>query len=152
MKKYSLFLITLSILISSCVSYKDIEVKDVTNIKINKVSTGGAEIQAALAVNNPNKFNIKIKKIEADIILNNQNLGKINLIKKVTLKKNTDGIYDFTINTKFSDLAALAPTLLLGGGLNLKVKGEIKGKVGLLAKKYPVEVEKKISSNDLNLF
>ncbi len=151
MNRFLLFgLITF--LLSSCFSYKELELGDVNSVKVNKVGDGGIEIQAGIRINNPNNYKIKVKKIEADLLVNGKKVGKINLSKKVVLPKKSDQVQEFAVNTQLSNLLASMPTILMGGDLNLQMKGYIKGKVFIFTKKFPIDAEKKISTKDLQLF
>jgi len=121
-------------------------------VKINKVSKGEIEINAEIQVKNPNNYKVKIKKIEADVLLNGRKITKLDLNKKVVLAKYSDDVQTFLVKTDLSNILSAAPALLLGGGVNLKMQGYIKGKVFLFSKKVPIEVEKNVSSKDLEIF
>ena len=153
MKKYlSLLLLLTPLLLCSCLSYKEIELGDVTNVKLEKGNNGGADIKVSIPVKNPNNYKIKVKAIEADLFVNNKKIGKITLNKKVVLPKNSELNQDFYLNTQLSNILSAVPTLLFGGEINLKVNGYIKGKVFIVSHKFPIEAEKKISAKDLDLF
>jgi len=148
-----LIIAILPILMTSCLSYKEIELGDVKNVKLNKSKDGsGANILVGIEVKNPNNYKIKIKKIEADLLVNGKKVGKIALNKKVVLPKKSDQVQDFAVNTQLSNLLSAVPALLFGGDVNLQLKGYIKGKIFILSKKFPMEAEKQISAKDLNLF
>ncbi len=137
---------------TSCLSYKEIELGDVKNIKLNKANNGDAEIQVGINVSNPNNYKIKIKKIEADMLVNGKKIGKISLNKKVVLPKKSNEVQIFAVNTQLSNLISAIPNIFFGGEIKLQLKGHIKGKVFVVTKKFPLEAEKSISSKDLNLF
>ena len=148
----SLVIAALLLMLTSCFSYKELELGDVSDVKVNKVSNGGIEIQAGIRIKNSNNYKIKVKKIDADLYVNGQKVGKMNLSKKVVLPKLSDQIQSFAVNTQLSNLIAAMPSLLFGGEINLQMKGYIKGKVFILSKKFPIEAQKKISTQDFNLF
>ncbi|HWZ21648.1 MAG TPA: LEA type 2 family protein [Cytophagaceae bacterium] len=151
--KFLLFLIvSLLLSLTSCFSYKELELGDVSDVKVNKVANGGIEIQAGIRIKNPNNYKIKVKKIDADLFVNGQKVGKMNLSKKVILPRKSDQVQSFVVNTQLSNLIASMPSLLFGGDINLQMKGYIKGKVFIFSKKFPIEAEKKISTQDFNLF
>ncbi len=147
-----LLFILLALFLTSCFSYKELELGDVSDVKVNKVSNGGIEIQAGIKINNPNNYKIKVKKIDADLFVNGQKVGKMNLSKKVVLAKKSDQTQNFAVNTQLSNLISAMPSLLFGGEINLQMKGYIKGKVFILSKKFPIEAEKRISTQDFNIF
>lgn len=147
-----LLFILLALFLTSCFSYKELELGDVSDVKVNKVSNGGIEIQAGIKINNPNNYKIKVKKIDADLFVNGQKVGKMNLSKKVVLAKKSDQTQNFAVNTQLSNLISAMPSLLFGGEINLQMKGYIKGKVFIFSKKFPIEAEKRISTQDFNIF
>jgi len=142
----------LTVTFSACTSFKALDVIDVSDIKVTKVSGDGAELEATLLIENPNGYKIKVTSIEAAILLNQKPAGKLSLSKKVTLQRKTATNYTFALTTKFSNLTPHIPSLLMGKELTLKLDGKLKGRIGLLSRKFPISLEKKISSNDLNLF
>jgi LEA14-like dessication related protein len=144
--------VSFGLLLTSCFSYKEVELGDVSNVRLNKVSVGGLEIKSDIVINNPNNYKIKIKKIDADVLVNGQKVGKLELNKKVVLPKKSEQVQTFTVNTQLSDLLSAAPTALFGGSVTLQLKGSIKGKVFIFSKKFPIDEERKISSKDLNIF
>ena len=150
---YKIILVVLScIFFTSCFSYKELELGDVSSVKVNKVANGGIEIQAGMQIKNPNGYKIKVKRIDADLFVNGQKIGKINLSKKVVLPRKSDQLQEFNVNTQLSNLISAVPSLLFGGNINLQMKGSIKGKVFIFSKRFPLEAEKNISARDLNIF
>jgi LEA14-like dessication related protein len=137
--------------LTSCFSYKEIEMSNIQNVKLNNVN-GKLEVQAGMNIKNPNNYKIKVKKIEADMLVNGQNVGKIHLSRKVILPRRSDQMQNFSVNTELSNLLSALPSVLFGGSLKLQLKGYIKGKVFLVSKKFPFEAEEKISAKDLNVF
>jgi LEA14-like dessication related protein len=150
--KSLLFVTTLLFMLTSCFSYKELELGDVSDVKVKKVGNGGIEIQAGIRIKNSNNYKIKVKKIDADLFVNGQKVGKMNLSKKVILLRKSDQVQSFAVNTQLSNLIAAMPSLLFGGEINLQMKGYIKGKVFIFSRKFPIEAEKKISTQDFNLF
>lgn len=147
-----IFFLFITLGLSSCISFSDLEIGEVKSVGVNKVSKSNIEINADIQVKNPNNYKVKIKKIEADVLLNNKKITTLNLNKKVVLRKNSDDVQTFLIQTELSNILSAAPSLLLGGGITLKIQGYIKGKVFFISKKVPVDVERKISADDLDLF
>jgi LEA14-like dessication related protein len=153
MKNLSFVLLFLSsILLSSCFSYKEVELGDVQNVKLNQGKNGSADILVSLEITNPNGYKIKVKKIETDVFVNGQKIGKLSLNKKVCLPRKSKQVQEFSVNTQLSNLMAAVPSLLFGGDIKLQLKGYIRGKVWFLSKKFPIDEEKKINPKDLDLF
>ncbi len=153
MKNTLVFLLFLcSVTLSSCLSYKEIEMGDVKNVKLNQAPAEGVQVQAEMQVKNPNKYTIKIKRIEADMLVNGKNIGKMTLDKKIVLRRQSDQVQSFAVNTQLTNLISAMPSVLFGGTITLQLKGFIYGKVFLFSKKFPLDEEEKISAKDLDLF
>ncbi len=146
-----LILLLSSLTLSSCFSYKELELSDIKDVKLNRAN-GKLEVQAGIHIKNPNNYKIKIKKIEADMLVNDNKVGKIHLVKKVVLPRKSDQVQNFTVNTELSNLLGALPSVLLSREIKMQLKGHIQGKVFLFSRKFPLEAEEKISTKDLNLF
>jgi LEA14-like dessication related protein len=151
MKAISFFLLSCVLFLSSCFSYKELEIGDVQDVKFNKLNGDESQLnmQAGLHIKNPNGYKIKIKRIEADMFLNGKNAGKMTLAKKIVLPRHSEQLQTFTVNAELSDLLSLLPAVMFGGDINVQLKGNIYGKVFIFRKKLPLEAEQKISLKDL---
>ena len=122
--------------------YKDVEVVDVGEVGIKNISTKGIEVQVAMQIKNPNKYDISI--VDSDLTL----FGVARVKEKVTLKKKSNKIHRFTIQTSASDIASSAIPVLMGlimkSDLELQVQGDIKAKAKGLGKRFPVDFKEKI--------
>ena len=134
--------------LSSCFSYKQLEYKSIESIKVNEFSGSNAQVELGAKVYNPNNYKIKIMKFEAESFVNHMPIGKIDLEKKVTLPKNSETTQQYIFNADLSQVLGSLPSLLFGGEVTLHMKGYVKGKVFIFTKKFPIEVEKKVSVSD----
>lgn len=67
------FLIFLNFLLFSCGKpYKKIEIRNVSNFKIEKFSFSGISSKVEVEVFNPNPYNIEIKELEYDLYFQNE--------------------------------------------------------------------------------
>lgn len=108
-------------------------------------------IEVSVEVDNPNNYNIWLKKGDFDIIMGKEKMGKIKTIGKVTLKKNKKDNYTIKGEATLDPGSALMG-MLLNGGSNKKVtiKGTLKGGVFIFGKKFDVEFDDKLPS--MNMF
>ncbi|HSZ24537.1 MAG TPA: LEA type 2 family protein [Cytophagaceae bacterium] len=153
MKKFiQIVVLFLCYSLSSCLSFKELEPGEIKNIKVKKISGGGLEIEAGIQVKNPNNYNIVIKEIKADVLVNGKKIGEIDLTKKVVLPKKSESVNNFVVDTQLSNLMSAVPSLLFGGSVSLQLQGYLKGKAFVFSREYPISIEKNISARDLNIF
>lgn len=135
-----------------CFDYEDIEFKGVQNVSVLERTDKVVKLQLDVKVDNPNKFNIKVKKSTMDIYINDKYVGKTTLDDKIVLKKKTEDVYAVVLNADPKDLLKAAMGSLGGllkGTVTVRLEGDVKGSVYGISKKVPVEVEEKIDLKDL---
>lgn len=146
--KHFLFFSLLTIFLSSCVDYKDVEIVGIKDIKVEKIDQSGVKATISLQVKNPNNYKISVVGSDLDLYVNGNKLGKAELKDKIKLKKNSNDVHVFRVESNFKDAGmALLPSLLTAitkGSVQLKIKGTIKGKAFLVCKKIPVEFSENV--------
>ena len=127
-----IFLFTLTISLSSCGIYKEVEFVEVDNVNVKEFSTSAIIFEITAVINNPNRFNITISDSDLDFIVNGTHIGKANIDETIVLKKKQEGTYTFILKADmdglFSKVGLLLP-ILLSGKAKVKVKGNILAKV-----------------------
>lgn len=142
-----IFLFTLTISLSSCGIYKEVEFVEVDNVNVKEFSTSAIIFEIKAVINNPNRFNITISDSDLDFIVNGTHIGKANIDETIVLKKKQEGTYTFILKADmdglFSKVGLLLP-ILLSGKAKVKVKGNILAKVHGINKIAPVEFDEEI--------
>ena len=72
MKTCFIFFI-LCIILFSCASPKDFEYREVRNIKLDKFGFDKTSLALDLVYFNPNNFGVDLKKVDADVYIDNKN-------------------------------------------------------------------------------
>jgi len=143
---FSIFFLT------SCFDYEDVEFKGVQNFGLEGRSGGNITVRIDLNVNNPNNYNIKIKKSSLDVFVNGSKVGKTKMKNNIVLKKNQQDVYPLylTFSEKELKSSALASIgSLLTGRMKVRIKGNIKAKVYGIGKKFPIDVEEPVNLGSL---
>lgn len=138
----------LIIFLTSCFDYEEVQFKGMQGFNIEERTEDNITVRLDIKVDNPNTYNIKIKKSNLDLYLNKKYLGKAKIKKSVTLKKKQIDTYPVYIKTSGKDLMKSAMGnigSLLSGKVNLGVKGDLKASVYGISKKFPVEMEEDVS-------
>lgn len=107
------------------------------NPSIKQSSKGGLGLDIQLNVNNPNNNNIRVTKIQAEVISNGRVIATVSNDNKITLRKNTQEFYTVSLSTNAEPL-----NLLLSGvssllnGPNIEIKGFGVAKMFGIAKRF----------------
>ena len=90
------------------------------NFGIEDRSAGNITVRIDLKVNNPNNYNIKIKKSSLDVFVNGAEVGKTKMKNNIVLKKNHQDVYPLylTLSEKELKRSALVIYRKLSEGLN----------------------------------
>lgn len=108
-------------------------------------------IEVEVEVDNPNNYNIWLKKGNFDILMGKEKMGTIKTIGVVSLKKNKRDNYTIRGEATLDPGSSLM-AMILNGGSNKKVtiKGSLRGGVFIIGKKFDVEFDDKLPS--MNMF
>jgi len=149
MQRFLLLLLT--VFLSSCYTYKDIEYKSFEGVNVEKIEGDDLHIGIAVKVFNPNNYAIKIK--EADFIasFNGKDLGPIKLMSDLHLQANQESTQKIICKVSSSKILSMLPMAFLTGNSKLSLNGNLKVKVFLFSKNIPVNIAENINLNDLSL-
>jgi len=149
LKKIIPFLLVISLVISSCLSYEEVTLTKVVDTKVKSFTAEKVEMEISLQINNPNNYKITITNTDLDIMLNGTALGKAIVDQRIVIPKKSNNVHTFTVKLKNKDLASKAmPAMLgaaLGGSMRMTVKGTIKAKAKMISKKVPIEFTENLS-------
>ena len=143
-----LYCIAMTVLITSCISYEDVEITKIISTDVKSFSSESVEVEIVLQINNPNNYKISITNSDLNLFLNGSEMGKAIIKEKIVIPKQSNEVHRFTVKLNNKDLAAnTLPFILsaaLGIPMRLTVKGYIKAKAKMISKKIPIEFTKNI--------
>lgn len=127
MKKIVILLLSLSILVLSCVDAKKIEVRGLSGVKVERIGPTGIDAVASVSIRNDNAASIELKSLDATVLLDGTAIGYVKTLEAVELKGNFDGSIDVPFNIRigqlgFSQIAMIAAsegTYQIKGGVGL---------------------------------
>ncbi|HPF90509.1 MAG: LEA type 2 family protein [Flavobacteriales bacterium] len=137
----------LSVSLTSCLSYKEVELIDVTDIRVERMDARGVAVRVNALVNNPNNYRIHAQEPDVDLYLNDKFIGKGVLDSVITLLPKTTQVYSIPMHAELqggSLLMVLLSGVLGGNEVKLAAKGTVVGRVGLFRKRFPFEFEETI--------
>lgn len=152
MKKFFFIPVLISLFIfSSCGDFQDVTFEGIENVKVNKLSQQGLDVDVTAKIKNPNKVAFTIYRSDLDATFSNMNVGKATLTNNVRIKANSTQSYTFNIKSDFSKLSLGELPNLLSIATSRSIKVGLKGnlRVGkmFVKKNYPVDMTKSVPLN-----
>ncbi len=149
--KFWFLLVSFTFLFQGCLEYKEVNFKGVKDVNIQDRSSDKMKIEIAVLIDNPNTYNIKVKKSTLDVYLNGKYAGKTTLDQKVVIKKKSENVYYAVINVSTKDLMKAAMGSiggLLKGTATVELKGKVKGSVYGISKSVDVDMKEEVNLKD----
>ncbi|MBL4656375.1 MAG: hypothetical protein JKX73_00115 [Flavobacteriales bacterium] len=146
--KIALLIGPILLVISSCLSYKEVKVVKFVGVDVKEMSAAGVTVDVHVQISNPNNYKISVVKTNLNAVLNGADLGKPKMKGNLVLPKNSNEVHTITIQMKGSQLKAALPSMLsmaLGGQPTMRIHGTITAKAKMLRKKVDVDFTDKIA-------
>ncbi len=144
-------LLLLSLLLSSCLGYKEVVLHDVNDIEISKLDNDGMAVRVNALIENPNGYRIKAVDPDVELFLNGKYIGKGMLDSALVLDKRSKRSYSIPLHAEFEGGSLLAMILsgALAGDMQLQAKGTVSGRAGFLRKRFPFELTESLDLNGM---
>ncbi len=149
MKKWIGIIIIPLLLLSAC-SFEEPNFGEAGNFKLQKLDGSHIECAFDVQIDNPNAIGFKIKKVAADITLENQVVGLVKLNDKIKIKRKSKNTYTIPLVIDLESGALI--TLMKNAGkkeVPVTIKGIAKGSVLGISKKMEFSETKKVNPGDL---
>ena len=141
----ALFLVSIiSMSLSSCFNYEDVEIKDVKSIKLLDFSVKGLSVESEIKINNPNNFKLSLVDSEFDFYVKGEKLGIASIEGNLNLPANSEEYHKVVLKSNRKDMSPNAIPMLIGitasgkDKIDFKVEGYIVGKAFLFKRKVQV--------------
>ena len=155
MKKHlhikNLFLPILFVLILSGCKYKDVEIIDIEDIKINEKGLKKISLTIKLQVNNPNKYKIKVTSYNIKLSAKEIDFVTANPDSKIVIPGNYKGIIpvSFTLKPNLKGIFSFKTLLLIAeiiskNSIEIIATGNVKVKVFLFTKNIKIDEKRTI--------
>lgn len=139
-----LFLIGLN----SCITYKDIRATEIKSITPTSLTFSEVKIKIELGIENPNSYNIALKKQNVRAYINGNDVGEIRIEEMLKLPRKSNQIYTLTLVPDAAKVVSALPSIMIAGSAEAALKGSIRVKAGWLPKTIAIDLKKKISLDD----
>ncbi len=138
-----LIFLILTNLLTSCSVPKELEYRDFKNLTIEKMGFSSSAIKMDLIYYNPNNFGLELNRMDLDIFINNNYLGKTSQDYQISIPRREEFSIPIKIDVDMKNLLKNGFTTYLNSEVTIKVTGTIKvGKLNVF-KSFPVNYEGK---------
>jgi LEA14-like dessication related protein len=141
LKSFFLFAVVL-LNFSSC-TFKEVEFKKVESFKLLNTDSKGAVVELYILLKNPNKMAITVNNLDMNVMVNQTNIGKINLAEKVKINARSEKAHRFVIKANYSDIAvggfSSLLSIIMAKKVNLSCSGNITAKALGVSRTMPVD-------------
>lgn len=116
----------------ACTAPKSFEYRDVRNIEVDKLGFDKSRIKLDLVYFNPNRFRVDIKKVDCEVYMNDQYLGRYQLDTLMRVPKQAEFVLPSSMQVDMRGVFKNALTVLLNKEVTMRVKGTTRvGKSGV---------------------
>ena len=132
MKLFSFAILSISILLVSCSKPKSFEYRGVKNIRVQQIGFDKSKLSMDLVYFNPNSFGVRLKKVDCDIFVDNNFLGKYTLDTSLYIDKKSEFVLPSYMNVDMKNVYKNIFQVLFSKEVTVKLKGTTKvGKSGV---------------------
>lgn len=137
------------LIFTSCNIYKEVEVKEVRDVRLTEFGTDGLKAEVDVLVENPNSFKLKVTDSDLDVSVNGTNVGKVKLGEKLIIDKSSTNLYTLHFKSDYDDLSPQflqsLITLIFVNYAEFSAQGYVKGRALMVSKKVKVDLKEKVN-------
>lgn len=140
------------LMMGSCNLYKEVEVTELTEIKIGEVTEEGVQVEIFMEVKNPNGYSVSLTKSHVDVFLEGNRLGELVLAEKIKIPKNSTSTQVLKMDADYDKLQGVLGNVLLllfKKEFNFEAKGYVKGRALMIGKKVPVDFKETLTKEEM---
>jgi len=138
--------------LSSCNVYRDVQVNEVQEIIVGEISEEGMQVEVRMTIENPNWYNVVLKKSHVDVFLEGSKIGELVLNEKVTVPKKSTTTQVLVMDADYEKLQGIFGNILIllfKKEYILEAKGFVTGRGLIVTKKVKVDLKETLSREDL---
>ena len=117
---------TLTILLNSCSTPKDLEYRDFKNFTVEKMGFSSSAIKMDLIYYNPNNFGLQLKSTNLDIYIDSTYLGHTSQEYQITIPKRREFTVPISVDVDMKNLLKNALNTSFKKEVMVKVTGTVK--------------------------
>ena len=144
-----IYVLALTFLVSAC-TFLEPQYKGDEKFKFQKLEGKSLKFTVGAKIYNPNKYTIKIKPSDLDVLIEDDFMGVIHLDKTIKLKRKQELFIDAPFTATLANGALFkALKFATKGQLDVTLKGKVKAGVFIFSKKFDVDEKTKINGSSL---
>jgi len=142
---YGLVVFGLIVVFNSCRTIKAVEVVGIKNVKLKQIDAKGLKADIFITIKNTNDFGFTIYPSQCNILLNNIQLGKAKLQKRVNIDARCEKTYAFNLSSEDANLNPInLLEIMTSQYAKLELDGYLKTGKLLIRKKFKINYTDKI--------
>ena len=132
MKNILLATVLVWIVFTACKKPQGFDYRGVKNIQLQKLGFDNSKLSMELVYFNPNNFGVRLKKVDCDIFVDNNFLGKYTLDTSLYIDKKSEFVLPSYMNVEMKNIYKNVFNVLFSKEITVKLKGITKvGKSGV---------------------
>lgn len=144
--------ILMLLVLTSCGEFKELEFNGSESFKYQGIKGRNVSFIAGAKISNQNGFAIKVKPSVLDVYIEDEQIGKLSLDKKVRIKRKSNAYVEGPFTLELEQGALFKSAKYLGSNeVQVRLKGDVKTGVWFISKKLSVDESKKLSGDMLRL-
>ncbi len=138
----------LTVFLSSCQWWQDIEVLRVEGLSDVAISLDGMEGEVKVVLHNPNGFQIQAQGVDVAIYVGDDRIGSVSLPDKQVLSARSESTLILNLETDQGALKSILQNQLLqfigGNAIEIRAEGTVRGRAFGLNVTFPIESSEQI--------
>lgn len=134
----------LLLFLSGCLPYQEVTLKQVNSIELTSFTDAGVSVRVQAVIDNQNNYRIRVTTPDVMVYLNNEPMGKARFDSTLVLDPRVERSYCVPVSTALDGTSGLwlgGLGALLAGEARIRISGTVKGRVGLVSRRIPFELE-----------
>src|SRR5690554_2531203 len=152
MKSFKYITVFLAVLFLATSCIEEPEFKGVSNFKLDEINKDKISFNIDVSAYNPNGYNLKVRKSNFKLYLNDKYIGNAELLQKYKMKRKTTTLDNVPVEILLEKGILLSlMKIAVGGTVDLRLEGVLKASVvGIPVRKH-IDQTKKINLKDLDI-
>jgi hypothetical protein len=141
MKKNLAALLSLTFILTSCVSYTDVQLGNVT---FRNFSNADGKMRATfdLEIDNPNAYPIRLSKPRLKVFVGDLELKDWSVPKKIKLRRRSNQSYPFYVEISAAEGLQILPRLLMQP--EIRIEGTVKAGSFIFGRRIPLAIKERL--------
>ncbi len=106
-------------------------------IHVRQISLSDASLLFVAEIQNPNRYDLRLKSLTYTVYLNERETGSGSLQKEITVPASSSTPVEIPVSARFGSLGEIAKLYISGGELPYRIEGKALVKAGLFDRSFP---------------